>query len=133
MSNQYICTWNKLLLQQFQNFQPNIQLSISEFQTIFHNHGLNDFNKYPGKITCSWKNASAENAAHAKTYNLWHYHIGYPNYTLSICGKYHTSDMVLHFQWDRSNVPNTIYLADIYDHRKSDGNFYLPPVSYLEK
>jgi hypothetical protein len=83
------------------------------------------------KLPPSWSGLeqSNPNYDYTRNNNLWHYHIGLPNY-VAVHGQYKTSDMVLHFQWP--NKGDFINLVDMYYHYKaSDGTFYLPPPSYL--
>jgi hypothetical protein len=115
---------------EFERFPKDQQDKILDFTDIFEAEGLTDFSKYTGKITPSWAGDSTPAASkhYAFANDLWHYHIGIPHYA-SVHPKYMTSDWVLHFQWP--NQGNHIDIVDVYSHYKSDGSFYLPPVSSL--
>jgi hypothetical protein len=115
---------------EFERYPISQQDKILDFTDIFEEFGLSNFQKYEGKIAQSWKNLDYfdPNYTYTKNNNLWHYHIGIPDYK-EIHSKYKTSDMVLHFQWEQGS--NKINLVDIYFHYKSNGTFYLPPEDYL--
>lgn len=73
---------------------------VDDFTEHFESYGLTGL---PGKIAPSWKVPGEdpqyyEKVAFAQEHNLWHYHIGVPEYQLSVSGKYSTSDWVVHFQ-----------------------------------
>ncbi|WP_230657758.1 hypothetical protein [Psychrobacter sp. I-STPA10] len=59
-----------------------------------------------------------------KKYNLWHYHIGIPNYEKSYSGDYKTSEYVLHYM----KGDDYIRIVDISPHPP----FKLPDESYLK-
>ncbi|MCU8163973.1 hypothetical protein M2H13_22855 [Vibrio vulnificus] len=116
---------------EFENFPKKQQDKILDFTDIFEEYGLSDFTRYEGKISPSWAGVNISEEDYNYTYNnhLWHYHIGLPDYKQKH-GKYKTSDIVLHFQWEgRGNIIN---LIDLYNHYKLDGSFYLPPKNYLD-
>lgn len=96
-------------------------------------HGFyqNTFHHYKGKISPSWKNLSKDDPNYHYAYDnkLWYYHIGIPLYRLSLSGRYHTSDMVLHFVWD--NKQDVITIVDCTEHYRYDGSFWLPAQHYL--
>lgn len=116
---------------EFGNFPQDQQDKIIDFTDIYEVHGFSDFNLYEGKIAQSWSgpDMSKEDFDFAKDNDLWHYHIGIPNYT-QVHGKYKTSDWVLHFQWP--NMGNSIALVDLYSHYTRDGRFYLPKAKNLD-
>lgn len=57
--------------------------------------------------------------------NLWHYHIGIPEYTLSNCGTYSTSEYVIHYQ---KISDYEIKIVDFSPHPP----FILPTQQYLK-
>lgn len=59
---------------------------------------------------------------YAQAYNLWHYHIGIPNYELSEKGDY-TSEYVLHY----IKGENFIKIVDLSAHPP----LHLPSLDYL--
>lgn len=129
-------TWEfgKQFTIEFKNYPSDQQDAILRFTEIFEEHGLSDFSKFDGKISPSWKGVEPSNQAHkfALSNNLWHYHVGIPNYRPSIYGSYLTSDWVLHFQWDNwKNKGTHIVLVDILFHYHKDGQFHLPSEKYL--
>lgn len=103
---------------------------ILDFIEVYEKHGLADFSKYPGKIAPSWSGLLASHPSYSYTRDnsLWHYHIGIPEYKQRH-PTYLTSDYVLHFQWPDKGTH--IDLVDTCYHRKSNGEFYLPPPDYL--
>lgn len=115
---------------EFDNFPEDQQDKIIEFTDLYEVHGLNDFDVYEGKIAPSWSGADIDPDVHeyAKSNELWHYHIGIPEYR-EVHSKYKTSEWALHFQWP--NKGNHIILVDLYTHYLSDGTYYLPPESSL--
>jgi hypothetical protein len=115
---------------EFANFDDPQQDAVTNFIALFQQHGLSDFDKYPGKMGPSWKNAEPEIEAFTQEYRLWHYHAGYPEFETTIHGKYLVSDWVLHFQW-MSDAH--IHLVDMYTHYTYEGNFYLPDKGRLEQ
>lgn len=116
---------------EFARYPTDQQDKILEFIEMYEANGLSDFTIYPGKISPSWSgiDPSHPNYNYARYNNLWHYHIGIPQYILTH-GKYLTSDWVLHFQW--VNGSDHISLVDLYSHHTSTGIFYMPPQQYLE-
>jgi hypothetical protein len=111
---------------EFTNYPTYQQDKILDFTDIYEVYGLSNFDKYEGKITPSWSNLdpSDPNYSYTRDNNLWHYHIGIPEYK-QMHSKYKTSKVVLHFQWeDKGNIIN---LVDLYNHYLRDGTFYLPP------
>ncbi|WP_426452825.1 hypothetical protein ACPF64_00010 (plasmid) [Acinetobacter sp. KB005] len=127
----YVIEYSEKFAEQWTNFPLDIKGMIKNFIDTFRDHGLLDnFNQYEGKISHSWRNClTEEDTAYARSNNLWHVHIGYPEFEPGF--KYSTSDWVLHFVWDKLNNPNRIVLVDCYSHETSDGKFYLPDRSYL--
>ncbi|TXR52051.1 hypothetical protein [Reinekea thalattae] len=115
---------------EFECFPIDQQEKILSFAKTFQDNGLSDFSIYEGKVTPSWKGGtiSDKNYQYALDNDLWHYHVGIPEYE-KIHDKYKTSDWLLHFQWP--NRGNEICLVDLYSHYTSGGEFYLPPETYL--
>lgn len=131
----YTISYNDLFATEFANFPHDQQTAIVQFAYGFSQYGLSDFTKYTGKITPSWSGLTPSDPAYRYTYDndLWHYHIGLPSYK-SVHPKYKTSDILLHFQWPNWRTQGThIDLVDIYNHYKSNGDFYIPPAQYLAK
>jgi len=104
---------------------------VDDFLDIYEKVGLADFSAYPGKITPSWKGLPQSDPRYSYAFNneLWHYHVGLPNYQRSRFGEYYTSDKVLHFEWPSRG--SHICLVELYDHYTWDGVFWLPPVEAL--
>ena len=126
-------TWGYLLKfsEELKRYPLDQQQSIVNFLDIYESQGLSDFSKFPGKIAPSWSGLLANHPSYAFTRNnsLWHYHIGIPDYK-QVHAQYRTSDYVLHFQW--VNKGSHIDLVDTCYHRKSNGEFYLPSIDYLQ-
>ncbi|WP_043781691.1 hypothetical protein [Delftia acidovorans] len=127
MSN-YIVHFNLQFAQELTRVREDQQLAVGEFVSTFQSCGLQDPTKYPGRISPSWLNAGAQNFDFAKRHDLWHYHLGLPEYRRgrSVGG---TSDWLLHFQWRNSG--DEITLLDMYQHYTTRGDFYLPPASRI--
>lgn len=127
----YVIEYSEKFAEQWTNFTLDIKVKIKDFMDTFWDHGLfGQFDKYKGKISHSWRNCATEkDQEYAETNNLWHAHIGFPDFEAGY--KYSTSDWVLHFVWDKYNDPGKIILVDCYSHQTSDGKFYLPDKSYL--
>ena len=117
--------------EEFPRFPTDQQDKILAFVEQFERHGLNDFAKFEGKIARSGADLDDDDPlkAFCENNNLWHYHIGIPEYE-ERHEKYKTSDWVLHFMWPEKNH---IVLVDIYSHYTSDGGFYLPSEGYLKQ
>lgn len=114
---------------EFARFPTAQQDKVLNFLLKYAQVGLSDFEQYEGKISPSWSgNATTANYLFALANELWHYHIGIPEYT-STHSKYKTSDWVLHFQWPGQG--NHIDIVDLYSHKTYFGNFYMPPPSAL--
>lgn len=86
----------------FAEYFPNFPKSDKEKIVAFANHieqfgfdGLQGRNKSSDDVPVTHPNWS-ERIIYAKTHNLWHYHIGIPNYEKSEKGDY-TSEYVLHY------------------------------------
>ncbi len=124
--------YGKLFAIEFQNYPKDQQDAIVDFIEIFLNYGLVDFNKFEGKIAPSWKGLATDHPHYhfAKKHDLWHYHIGIPNYQKSQYGDYQTSDYILHFMLQNNRV--TIVLIDTTSHYRSDGTFWFPRIEYLD-
>lgn len=116
---------------EFNRFPHDQQSAVVKFLAQYQQHGLADQTKFPGRISPSWQNLPINhpNYIYTKTHDLWHYHLGIPDYDgRQNWGK--TSDWLLHFQWpDQGNV---ISLVDVYTHHNYQKQFYLPPLSALE-
>lgn len=131
----YVVRYNTKFAVEFANYPEPQQFAVLNFANTFQNHGLSDFARYEGKISPSWSGLETTDPVYVYTNqnNLWHYHIGIPNYR-SVHGKYKTSDVVLHFEWpDWKSQGDTIHLVDTYDHHLANGEFYIPPPGYLTK
>lgn len=81
----------------FSNEKLNL---IDDFLDHYEYFGLSG---WKGKISCSWKVPTTypdweSRAAFAKQYNLWHVHIGLPNWQSYPNVPFKTSNQVLHFQ-----------------------------------
>jgi hypothetical protein len=125
----YSTSFKKQFTIEFSRFPTDQQDKVLEFTETFEEHGLSDFNMYPGKISPSWGgNATPAAAAFAQANDMWHYHVGVPSYT-QVHGKYKTSDWVLHFQW--INRGQHVDILDLYSHYRYDGSFYLPGAGAL--
>ena len=129
---EYTFSFGKQFANEFKNYPQNQQDAILDFLDIYEVHGLGDFKLYKGKIAFSWKGLQYTDPVYqyAKSNDLWHAHIGLPNFRKSDYGRYYTSDMILHFQW--INRGNVIKVVDITPHYKADRQFWLPTVSYLK-
>lgn len=112
----------------FENYTAGIteteQRQIVKFIMTFQKYGLGNFDNYEGKVGPSWKVDDEEVHEYAKQNNLWHAHVGYPEFS-QVHNKYKTSDYVVHFIWDKYNTYNTIKLIDYTPH-KIDGKFPIP-------
>ena len=128
----YTFEYGKQFAIEFDNFPEDQQDAILDFLVTYQEYGLNDFSKYQGKITPSWRGIDKTDPIYDLTYSnsLWHYHIGLPEYQKSKYNNYLTSDMILHFQW-KSNSTH-IKVLDITWHYKSNGEFWLPSSKNLE-
>ncbi|MEQ1977196.1 hypothetical protein [Xenorhabdus sp. SGI240] len=133
MSISYTWSFGRCFAQEFKNFDELQQNKILDFIEIYETNGLSmgSLSCYPGKVTYSWKNLDINdpNYRYTKDNNLWHYHIGLPEY-VTRHNKYSTSDWVLHFQWKEGS--SHISIVDVYSHYTKDGKFYLPPEKYLQ-
>lgn len=112
------------------NYPEQYQKAIFDFVQIYRQYGLQDFNRYKGKIKPSFYMVDKlhPNYDYAFRNKLWHYHLGLPQYRLSRYGTYHTSDIILHF----SKISNhQIKILTITDHYKVTGEFWLPSEGYL--
>lgn len=128
----YTWEFGKQFAVEFNNYPENQQDKILDFIDIYEENGLNDFSKFQGKISPSWRGIDKTNPIYDFTYSnsLWHYHVGLPDYIKSKYNNYLTSDMVLHFQW--KNNSNHIRVLDITWHYKRNGEFWLPNSDYLD-
>ncbi|PQA91144.1 hypothetical protein B0A76_29110 [Pseudomonas fluorescens] len=128
----YSASYNDLFALEFQNYPEDQQNAVVSFVATFMSVGLRDFRNYPGKISHSWKGLDPKHPdfAYTSSNNLWHYHLGLPNYTTSISGQYLTSDIVLHFEWPHRG--DSIHLVDTCYHYLKN-KFYIPAPKYLVK
>lgn len=128
----YSWEFGKQFAVQFGHYPEDQQDKILDFTDIYEEFGLKDFSKYQGKITPSWRGIDKTDPIYDFTYsnNLWHYHIGMPDYVKSKYNNYSTSDMILHFQ--RKDHKKLIRLLDITWHYKANGEFWLPTNECLE-
>lgn len=127
----YSIKYGNQFLIEFERYLPDQQTAILNFVDIYEQYGLDDFDRYRGKITPSWKGADPDSPEYryARDNHLWHYHVGYESYTPSRFGKYETSKWVLHFIWDKRQ--NYIVLVDLAEHYRADQSFYIPGPKYL--
>lgn len=132
MIQPFTVSFNKVFAAQFARFDEKDQDKILDFVEQFERCGLADFSNYEGKIAPSWSNLTPDHPSYiyAKDNDLWHYHIGLPEY-IQRHPKYKTSDWVLHFQWTVGG--RELNLVDMCYHYTADGEFYLPSERYLEK
>ena len=115
---------------EFLNLPGEYKSKIWDFKVLFEQHGLSDFTKYPGKIAQSWSgNSTQKDFEFTKKHDLYHYHIGLPEYYQSEHSTYLVSEWVLHFQW--INRGYHIDLVDLYSHRRADGSFHIPGTDYI--
>lgn len=113
------------------HFKADEKAKVADFIVTYQDHGLKDFNLYPGKIVRTGSgDCTQEEREFALRHNLWHYHVGIPTYVTSPSGKYMTSRDVLHFQWFQEE--NRIRLVDMYRHYLYNGKFYVPDVTAFE-
>ncbi|MDR9777607.1 hypothetical protein RJJ65_34265 [Rhizobium hidalgonense] len=128
----YTWEFGKQFAVEFTLYPVEQQDKILDFIDIYQIFGLSDFTKFQGKIKYSWSGIDKLDPIYDFTYsnNLWHYHIGIPNYKKSKYNQYYTSDMILHFQW--KNRSTHIRILDITWHYKASGEFWLPANNYLD-
>ena len=124
----YSVSFGAQFLKEYANYQPDQQASVTSFIKLYRTYGLGDFSKFPGKVSPSWKGAQGAALTYALDNDLWHYHVGLPQYKVSP-GGYQTSDWVLHFQWPKKGLE--IRLVDLCYHYTSTGQFYMPTAKYL--
>jgi len=88
------------------------RLKITGFISSVQIYGLQDFKNLEGKIAKTTKSLSENSSEYvfAKTYCLWHYHIGTPDYIQK--DSYKTSEYVVHFMWDKDKHSKQIKLVD---------------------
>ena len=128
----YSWEFGKQFAVQFGRYPEDQQDKILDFTDVYEQNGLSDFSKFQGKISPSWRGIDKTDPIYDFTYsnNLWHYHIGMPDYVKSKYNNYSTSDMILHFQ--RKDHIKHIRLLDITWHYKANGEFWLPTSECLE-
>lgn len=132
MTQPFTVSFNKLFAKAFAGFDDKAQDCVLDFVEQFERCGLADFSMFEGKISPSWSNLATDDPKfiYAKENDLWHYHVGLPEYTQRH-DKYKTSDWVLHFQWKVGG--KEIHIADMCYHYTREGEFYVPNENYLEK
>lgn len=128
-------TWDfkTLFLKEYANFPPDQQDAIDDFTDLVEAGALGNFALFQGKMSQSWSGLDPSDPVYTFAFsnNLWHYHVGIPNYH-QVHSKYKTSDWVLHFQWDGWRTGGRhVSLVDCYQHYKADGSFYMPSANYL--
>ena len=108
------------------NYPKSDQLKIANFISHVQKHGLTNLegrNKSSDNVPTddpNWLNKVKQ----AKMYNLWHYHIGIPDYSGIFGDK--TSEYVLHYRLDEtSNCITIVYMSP-------HPPFELPDKEYLE-
>lgn len=107
------------------NFPKSDQLKIAGFINHVKKYGLNSLegrNKSSDKVPTNDPQWLAK-VKQAQKYNLWHYHIGIPNYSGLFGDK--TSEYVLHYMFDEAN--DCITLVYMSPHPPFD----LPDERYL--
>ncbi len=116
-------------VKEYPNFPQELQEAISQFVETFLQVGF-DLSYYKGKMACSYRMMDKlhPNYEYAFKNNLWHYHLGIPEYVKSRYGLYYTSDMLVHF---RKLSKNKIVIVDVTCHYKATGEFWLPAPDYL--
>lgn len=127
----YRWSYSKSFMACMPHFTSDEKAKVADFIVTYQDHGLKDFSLYPGKISRTGSgDCTDEEREFALSHNLWHYHIGIPNYVQSPSGKYMTSRDVLHFQWFQDE--NRIRLVDMYRHYLYNGKFYVPAETAFE-
>lgn len=119
-------TFGKEIKKHLLNFSEQDRQKILDFAIHVMEH---DFELLPGKNKRSdgFPNDDpffASKMALVKKYNLWHYHIGIPSYKDSFCGKYKTSEYILHYK----KGEDSIEIVSLDRHPP----FSLPPHNCLE-
>jgi len=89
-----------LFVTEYANFPPEDQGKINSFIERYQKSG---FDELLGKNvpSCNVPHDDREfvkKVKYAQKHKLWHYHIGIPDYSLSECKTYKTSEYVLHYQ-----------------------------------
>jgi len=120
-------SFGKLFAKHYANFPAKDQDKIDEFIEHYQDHGF---------VGLTGKNVDSSNVSkddpdfikkvkYAIDNSLWHYHIGIPEYELSRCGTYSTSEFVLHYQ---KISDYEIKLVDFSPHPP----FQMPTKNYLD-
>lgn len=75
---------------EFEHYPIDQQDAITDFLYIYQQNGLKDFTKYQGKIAPSWRGIDKTDPIYDFTFshNLWHYHLGLPEYIQSLYHAY---------------------------------------------
>jgi len=98
---------------QLDNLRQGFKLKIVDFMAAA---ATNSLAKLPGRNKKS-NDANTENtnfvklAEYANEYNLWHYHLGIPNYSKSKDGDL-TSNWVLHYRYVNKETIEIVYVGD---------------------
>ncbi|WLF84400.1 hypothetical protein [Moraxella sp. ZY210820] len=111
--------------QYLRNFPETDRQKISAFVTHVQQYGLTGLkgrNKNSDNVPTNDPNWS-ERVAYAQKYQLWHYHIGIPNYELSERGDY-VSEYILHYIREEQRI----IIVDMSPHPP----FQLPDIDYLK-
>ncbi len=122
-----IVEFAKQIKKEFLNYPLSDRIKIMEFSTHVEQYGLEGLagrNKFSDDVPTddpNWK----DKVAYAQEHNLWHYHIGIPNYEQSSKGDL-VSEYILHYI--RNDEENWIKIVDMSAHPP----FSLPSEDYLQ-
>ncbi|MGX2956457.1 hypothetical protein [Ursidibacter arcticus] len=111
---------------ELQHFPEKDLIKILQFKEYVEIYGLENL---PGRNKCS-DNVPTDDpnwsmkVAKAQQYNLWHYHIGIPEYDVSLGFGNYTSEYILHY----IRNDDSIQIVDFSAHPP----FRLPSESYLQ-
>jgi len=97
---EFVVNLSNCFLSEYLNYPSSDVDKIDTFIEHYQEYG---FNGLTGKNvpSCNVPTNDREfvqKVQYAKLHKLWHYHIGIPEYQLSACGKYQTSEYVIHYQ-----------------------------------
>lgn len=115
----------------FARIYSAIAANDAEFIDDFVDHvEQNGLNGLPGRLKCSWDISAddpmyASKSQYAKTWNLWHYHLGMPAYDTAKGHGNYTSEWILHLRRHPCGSRTTIVDWD------SHPPFALPKQAYL--
>ncbi len=123
----YTVSYGEIFLKSFKHYPANDRAKIQEFIEHYECHGLQNLS---GRIKKSSEVSNddplfASKVSFANENNLWHYHIGIPEYDDSKNSGDWTSEYLLHYQ-EISNFE--IKIVDFDTHPP----FNLPSVKYLK-